>query len=216
MITSPNVDFVPELHIFGDEDLQSHADGHFRLVDCFQWPQLYNREYQYSVCIPRKDSVPSLAIAWHDVTRDDFIIPTGSTSVVGMLRDTIVKEFKHLLQLLHGRRHLLQGQTAAMEILSTWTSSAQHEVKCLQHHPLVFRDLVVFIAQVQHTLLDIHALLDYIKILHPLLTSPPSKPVRMNPTWMGCFTKETQICESFILQEYLCGSFAIKNSSPTL
>ncbi|KIM69235.1 hypothetical protein SCLCIDRAFT_93854, partial [Scleroderma citrinum Foug A] len=56
VITSPNVDFVPELHIFGDEDLQPHADGHFGLVDCFQWPQLYNREYQYSVCIPQKDS----------------------------------------------------------------------------------------------------------------------------------------------------------------
>ncbi|KIM57105.1 hypothetical protein SCLCIDRAFT_131292, partial [Scleroderma citrinum Foug A] len=84
-----------------------------------------------------------------------------------------------------------------MEILSTRTSSAQHEVKRLRHHPLVFRDLVVFIAQVQHTLLDIHTLLDYIEILHPLLTSPPSKPVHTNPTWMGCFTKETQICKSF-------------------
>ncbi|KIM59034.1 hypothetical protein SCLCIDRAFT_81300, partial [Scleroderma citrinum Foug A] len=62
---------------------------------------------------------------------------------------------------------------------------------------LVFRDLVIFIAQVQCTLLDIHTLLNYIKILHPLLTSPPSKPVCANPTWMGCFTKETQICESF-------------------
>ncbi|KIM62969.1 hypothetical protein SCLCIDRAFT_48779, partial [Scleroderma citrinum Foug A] len=86
VITSPNVDFVPEPHIFGDEDLQPHADGHFGLVDCFQWPQLYNREYQYSVCIPQKDSVPSLAIAWHDVTQDDFVIPTGSTSAVGTLR----------------------------------------------------------------------------------------------------------------------------------
>ena len=129
MITSPNIDFVPEPHIFGNEDLQPHADGHFGLVDCFQWPQLYNREYQYSVCIRRKDSILSLAIAWHDVTRDDFVIPTGSTSAVGTLQDTIVKEFEHLLQLLRGHCHLLQGRMAAMEILSTRMSSAQHEVK---------------------------------------------------------------------------------------
>ena len=67
----------------------------------------------------------------------------------------------------------------------------------LRHHPFVFRDLVVFVAQVQRTLLDIHALLDYTKILYPLLISPPSKPVRVNPTWMGCFTKDTRICEIF-------------------
>ncbi|KIM54121.1 hypothetical protein SCLCIDRAFT_89023, partial [Scleroderma citrinum Foug A] len=61
---------------------------------------------------------------------------------------------------------------------------------------LIFRDLVVFVAQLQRTLLDIHALLDYIKILHPLFANPHSKPVCTNPTWMGCFTTSTEICEA--------------------
>jgi len=196
VITSPNVDFVPEPHIFEDENLQPRADGRFGLVDCSQWPQLYDKEYQYSVCIPRKDSVPSLAIAWYDLTRDDFVIPTGSKSAVGTLGDRRVKDFEYLLQLLHGRQHHLQGRTAVKEILSVRMSSAQHGVLRLRHHPLVLRDLVVFIAQLQRTLLDIHALLDYIEILHPLFASPPSKPVPVNPTWMGCFTKDTEVCES--------------------
>ena len=199
MIISPNVDFVPEPHIFGDKDLQPRADGRFGLVDCFQWPQLYNRDYQYSVCIPRKDTIPSLAIVWYDLTRGDFVVPTGSKSMVGMLHDTVVKKFEHLLQLLCGHHHCLQGQTAAMEILSARISSAQHEVLRLRHHPLVFRDLVTFVVQVQRTLLDIHVLLDFIEILHPLLVSPPSKPVSTNPTWMGCFMKDTQICEVLYL-----------------
>ncbi|KAI6009276.1 hypothetical protein EDC04DRAFT_2542360, partial [Pisolithus marmoratus] len=55
---------------------------------------------------------------------------------------------------------------------------------------------VAFVAQLQCTLLDIHALLDYVEILYPLLTSPPSKPVHANPTWMGCFTRNTEVCES--------------------
>ena len=109
MITSPNIDFVPEPLIFEDKDLQPCADGCFGLVDCFQWPQLHDKEYEYSVCIPQKDSVPSLAIAWHDLTRDDFVIPTDSKPVVGMLRDTIVKEFEQLLQLLRGCCHFLWG-----------------------------------------------------------------------------------------------------------
>ena len=78
--------------------------------------------------------------------------------------------------------------------------AVRHEVKRLRHHPLVFRDLVIFVAQLQRGLLDIHALLDYAEILHPLLvTSPPSKPVRANPTWMGCFTKSTEVCDCFYL-----------------
>jgi len=74
--------------------------------------------------------------------------------------------------------------------------SAEHEVARLCRHPLVFRDLVAFIAQLQCTLLDIHALLDYHEILKPLLVTPPFKPVAANPTWVGCFTKDTQVCEA--------------------
>ncbi|KAL4076806.1 hypothetical protein V8B97DRAFT_2022084 [Scleroderma yunnanense] len=195
VVTSPNVDFVPEPYIFEDEDLQPCADGCFGLVDCSQWPQLYNKEYQYSICIPQKDSIHSLAVAWYDLTQDNFIAPTGPKSVVGTLQDAKVKEFEQLLWLLCNRHHHLQGQTAAKEILSVQMSSAQNEVMCLWHHPLVFRDLVIFIVQLQHTLLDIHALLDYIKILHPLLTSPSSKPLSVNLTWMGCFMKDTEVCE---------------------
>ncbi|KAI5988569.1 hypothetical protein EDD15DRAFT_2172284, partial [Pisolithus albus] len=62
--------------------------------------------------------------------------------------------------------------------------------------PLVFQDLVAFVAQLQCMLLDIHALLDYVEILYPLLASPPSKPMHANPTWMGCFTRNTEVCEA--------------------
>ncbi|KAI6009954.1 hypothetical protein EDC04DRAFT_2581343, partial [Pisolithus marmoratus] len=61
---------------------------------------------------------------------------------------------------------------------------------------LVFQDLVAFVTQLQCTLLDIHALLNYVEILYPLLTSPPLKPVHANPTWMGCFARNTEVCES--------------------
>ena len=78
MITTPNVDFVPEPHIFEEEDICVRADGRFGLVDCFQWPQVYHKDYEYVLCIPRQDTVPTLGIAWYNLTRDDFIIPNGS------------------------------------------------------------------------------------------------------------------------------------------
>ncbi|KAI6007914.1 hypothetical protein EDC04DRAFT_2582506, partial [Pisolithus marmoratus] len=61
---------------------------------------------------------------------------------------------------------------------------------------LVFRDLVAFVMQLQCTLLDIHTLLDYVEILYPLLASLPLKPIHANPTWMGCFMRNTKVCES--------------------
>ncbi|KAI6106559.1 hypothetical protein EDD16DRAFT_1490580, partial [Pisolithus croceorrhizus] len=72
---------------------------------------------------------------------------------------------------------------------------ADHEVRCLRHHPLLFRDLV-FVAQLQRKLLDIHALLDYIEFVHPLLKTPPSRPLHTNDNWMGCFTKSTEVCKA--------------------
>ncbi|KIN96806.1 hypothetical protein M404DRAFT_162283, partial [Pisolithus tinctorius Marx 270] len=54
VITSPNADFVLELYIFEEVDLCLRANGQFGLVDCFQWPQTYEKNYEYAVCIPRK------------------------------------------------------------------------------------------------------------------------------------------------------------------
>ncbi|KAI5993129.1 hypothetical protein F5J12DRAFT_686276, partial [Pisolithus orientalis] len=66
---------------------------------------------------------------------------------------------------------------------------------------LLFRDLVIFVAQLQCKLLDIYTLLKYIEILYPLLLSPHSKLVCTNPTWMGCFTKDTATCKALYFTE---------------
>jgi hypothetical protein len=48
VITTPNMDWVPELHN-DDSELRARADGHFGLEDCFQWPQKYCKEFEYAV-----------------------------------------------------------------------------------------------------------------------------------------------------------------------
>ncbi|KAF8440213.1 hypothetical protein L210DRAFT_792589, partial [Boletus edulis BED1] len=48
-----------------NEELHVWADGHFSLTDCFQWPQLYVREWEFSVCIPHRENHPFLeALSW--------------------------------------------------------------------------------------------------------------------------------------------------------
>ncbi|KAI5999772.1 hypothetical protein F5J12DRAFT_784550 [Pisolithus orientalis] len=132
----------------------------FGLVDCFQLPQTYKKNYKYAVCIPQKNMVPTLNIAWFTLTSVDFILPLGSVYLVGTLEEAKVKAFEELLQQL-----------------------------CSYYHPLHNQPL-------QHELLDIYALLEYIEILYLLLLSPCSKPVHANPTWMGCFMKDTATCKA--------------------
>ncbi|KAI6118933.1 hypothetical protein EDD16DRAFT_1451091, partial [Pisolithus croceorrhizus] len=50
-------------------------------------------------------------------------------------------------------------------------------------------------AQFQHKLLNIHALLDYIEFVHPLLRTPLLHPLSVNGNWMGCFTNSMEVCE---------------------
>ncbi|KIO09260.1 hypothetical protein M404DRAFT_132475, partial [Pisolithus tinctorius Marx 270] len=52
VITLPHADYITDPHIFDDQDLQCRADSWFGLVDCFQWPQTYEKEYEYSMCVP--------------------------------------------------------------------------------------------------------------------------------------------------------------------
>ncbi|KAI6160560.1 hypothetical protein EDD17DRAFT_1484013 [Pisolithus thermaeus] len=196
IITSPNMDYVPEPFIFEEEDLCCRADGRFGVVDCFQWPQMHERQYEYSACIPRKDSIPTLRTAWYHPTLDDFTVPAGSRFAVGTLPATKVTDFEVALQTLRSRHHTLRDRPIGQDALRVLMRLADHEVRRLHHHPLLFRDLVVFVAQLQRKLLDIHALLDYIEFVHPLLKTPPSRPPHANDNWMGCFTKSTEVCEA--------------------
>ncbi|KIK79701.1 hypothetical protein PAXRUDRAFT_160572, partial [Paxillus rubicundulus Ve08.2h10] len=52
--TTPNMTFVPEPHLNDTEELRARADGRLGVVDCFQWPQLYCKEFEYTVCVPHK------------------------------------------------------------------------------------------------------------------------------------------------------------------
>ncbi|KAI6140278.1 hypothetical protein BKA82DRAFT_29230 [Pisolithus tinctorius] len=196
VITSPNMDFVKEPYIFEEEELCCRADGRLGVVDCFQWPQTHEKQYKYSICIPRKHSIPTLQIAWYDPTPSDFVVPTSSQFAVGTLQSAKVAAFEEALQSLRSRHHTLRDQPVGQDALRTLMHLARHEVMCLRQHPILFRDLVVFVVQLQHKILDIYTLLEYIEYVYPLLLNPPSCPPQANSTWMGCFVRATEVCEA--------------------
>ena len=154
------------------------------------------QDYSHAVCIPRKDTLPTHAIAWYTPTHDNFVTAAESSPSVGLLREDSVQMLEQLFKLLCTRHHPIKHKKAiGQSFLHQQMRSAEHDIMHLQLHPLKFRDFVIFIAQLQCTLLDIHAMLEFIEILSPLWNSPPSKPPRANPMWMGYFTTDTQVCD---------------------
>src|SRR5437588_4051242 len=97
VITTPNMDWIPELHN-DDSELRARADGRFGLEDCFQWPQKYCKQFEYAVCIPRKEtSSIDLQFAWYTPTTNDFVTQAGTAFAIGTLDSVIVDGIDNLL-----------------------------------------------------------------------------------------------------------------------
>ncbi|KAF9232089.1 hypothetical protein BU15DRAFT_24675, partial [Melanogaster broomeanus] len=63
---------------------------------------------------------------------------------------------------------------------------------------LTFHDVIVFVAQAQHTFLDIYAFMDFVEIVQPRIAYPTSfsqSPHAVHTDWMGAFTTNTKIYE---------------------
>ena len=173
--TSPNMSFVPEPHL-DDEELRARADGCFGLADCFQWPQVYCREFEYAICIPRREHHPApdpLTWAWYTPTLEDFVALPTAAFAVGKLKQEKAVGIATLYQNA-STRYAAWKKTRGdkKDIAAKMVQSLKHTVVLLLQHPLTFRDVVAFVAEAQRTFLDIYAFLDFVKVLMPHLTFP--------------------------------------------
>ncbi|KIK80958.1 hypothetical protein PAXRUDRAFT_157245, partial [Paxillus rubicundulus Ve08.2h10] len=100
--TIPNMPWVPKPHIDDDEELQGRADGQFGAVGCFQWCQLYCKEFEYTVCVLHQDAhmfPDPLYWAWYMPTTVDFDILPNATFTVGKIYEEMVKGLDSLYKL---------------------------------------------------------------------------------------------------------------------
>ena len=195
--TSPNMTFVPEPHN-GEEELRARADGRFGAADCFQWPQLYCKEYEWAPCVPRREShlhPDPLAWAWYTPTLEDFdVLPTAAFAV-GRLKQEKAVGVATLSQIASTRyAEWKKDRGSKKDIVAVLLQSLQHTVMVLLQHPLTFRDLVAFVAQTQRTFLDIYSFLDYVQVVLPRI-SFPTDPHPVRSDWMGCFTQDMAVCD---------------------
>ncbi|OAX32506.1 hypothetical protein K503DRAFT_805176 [Rhizopogon vinicolor AM-OR11-026] len=186
VITTSNMDWVPELQNDNLDELKARADGCFGVVD---WLQMFCKEFEYAACIPRKDTLPiSLQFAWYTPTTADFDIQPGTAFAVGTLDSCIIDGINNLLTIAHKQVEVWKEKWAGKNnIVANMLSSLKHDISVLHRHPLMYRNIIVFIAQVQHSFLDMIAFMDYVEIIQPhLATSSWSSWSLLpgNPKWM--------------------------------
>ena len=70
----------------------------------------------------------------------------------------------------------------------------QHMVMILLQHPLTFCNIITFIAEAQHTFLNIYAFLEFVEVVMPRLAHPSVSDL-VRSDWMGCFTQDTAVCD---------------------
>ncbi|KIK75665.1 hypothetical protein PAXRUDRAFT_172109, partial [Paxillus rubicundulus Ve08.2h10] len=111
----------------------------FRVINCFQWPQLYCVKYEYAICIPQQDTYPwpnPLHWAWYTPTADDFQ-PLHDASVVGTLKEEKAEGLKSLYKIAHTRVKKWQSNCGnKKDIVMKLVYGLRHDIMILGHHPL--------------------------------------------------------------------------------
>ena len=210
--------FIPKPHI-DTEKLHTHANGHFGTADCFQWPQDYAKDFEYAVCVPWQEfhqAPDHFSWAWYTPTLEDFgtVLAADHNDVPGKLKQ---EQSLGLLSLLN----ITQGHYDTRK--KTWGNKKdmvprllhilRHSIYKLMQEPLPWCDVVALIAQAQWLFLDIIAFLDYCEIVQPHITWPDVIPHPVHAAWMGCFTRDSRVCNEHFCAGvpvwYICSNFSI-------
>ncbi|KIK75377.1 hypothetical protein PAXRUDRAFT_173050 [Paxillus rubicundulus Ve08.2h10] len=202
IIMLPNADWILEPHCFQTEELCVRADGHFRYQDCFQWPQVYSEKFEYTVFIPnlqkRREKEDPSKMLWElwTPTEDDFkLIDPQYPFHIGKLKHSI---YYNLYCLYDSAQEVIDQWKAKQEgkkdIMNSMDLHLCHLLNVLKHHPLIFPNVHMYVAELQCFLLDTLTHMLYVND-HQFALTYLDLPHHTNHDFMGCFTEDITTCE---------------------
>jgi hypothetical protein len=200
VITSPNAPSVPYIDLHEPTALRARADGRFGLEDCFQRPQIWSDRHPWAPCILRKPSTDALAthllaILWWTPTPKFYELEPGSAfGDLGRLSKRAWEPFKQLQMYLTKRLRVYLEHNTIDPAAHTYEFSMRSTLLRLRDQPLSFRDTVYQVAEFQRLCLDINAMLDYVTIFRPRLSSHEDQPKPSAELHiMGAFTNNPEV-----------------------
>ena len=162
VVTSPNMDYIPEI-VYSNIEVFRRGDGHFGLHDPIRWPQMFAGPFRHYVAIPRKpvDSYDRRMPMWTPLRRSD-VIETEHTlirSFITISRPFIARLRPLVDDMIHQVREFRRkylNQTSIDTLVTTMQQAFQR-----LGIPSMERDLILQVATVQHYWMLSTAWLDY-------------------------------------------------------
>ncbi|KIY52363.1 hypothetical protein FISHEDRAFT_56093 [Fistulina hepatica ATCC 64428] len=219
VVSSPNVDFIPE-PLLGKRFVMARLDGRFAADDRTQWPQFFVEGVEWMATMPRPQRDQRAPGYWlHHTLRlqDTDVVDAGVVPIE--LRKVKYTVFRNLLQhhdvimktvRKYVKLYLNNPVTGhPHRVLASFVTSACNVRARLESVAMPWKDLVLVWAEWQCDLLDIHAFIKYAVDIHPELFSLTEKfetdfqrPLStVDRSLMGCFTHKTNTA-NFMLR---CG-----------
>lgn len=196
MITSPNMDFIPQPPI-GIMNVILREDCRYGLVNPIQYPQVYSKGWEYLCMIPRSNPQRKHNDTFNFTPScDDFEILEGSIiKCLGLLRESVVKPLSDVVDELH--RDIIASSTTDSRI--GWLNIAMHHARDrLRRFPCTFRDVLMQVRKTQRYALMARAFLDFHLLDVPAAGMHARK---VNRGIMGAFTTQPAIVQRL----YACG-----------
>ncbi|KAH6911876.1 hypothetical protein BKA70DRAFT_1423628 [Coprinopsis sp. MPI-PUGE-AT-0042] len=190
VVTSPLETTIPEI-ITGYQEYRFRKDGQPGLQCRTQYPQFITTDFEWATCIP-KSLDPSSPIRFTPTLEDCPIVPCTAINIELRLLSSSHWRDLHLLTVKASER-------------AQWflTNFPQHNELAETRNTLfqrlrmlgvtnTFPQILIAVAGLQRSLIDLHAIIDYETIYRPRLRAPEFKIHPLDPTLMGGITESEE------------------------
>ncbi|KAI1783517.1 hypothetical protein LXA43DRAFT_903422, partial [Ganoderma leucocontextum] len=203
LITSPNVDYVPEI-VEGIVAVHIRENGRFGKHDPILWPQVYASKYPYLVALPKGPSLPANEPAPSlppspmstPPSKDDFVVlPNTPIQAFGRFAPQYLDRLEPLVLNMSSkvRQYIPIPSTIDLEPLHRHEqdmTTAWHRVRFIS---ATYRDQVVQLGAVQRYWLLCSAFMTYYDLLYH---SQRSQPLPLHSQLMGAWTSEPKVAQT--------------------
>ncbi|KAJ7436364.1 hypothetical protein FB451DRAFT_1061800 [Mycena latifolia] len=199
-VITTNSEYIPEMPTTSEHDVYLRKDLRYGDDDFSRWPQQYSDRYCHLAGIRRHDELPDI-LKW-DPAPDAFIkdsstlieglgkLSSARCSALRLLVDQTSDNYKSYVATLAGKT-----APAALEQLVV---SATLALERLQYIPSTQEQMFLAVCNLQRTLLEVDALLSYMRVFKPRMEKPGHYAPR-GGKYVGAYTGDPAVAQKLSL-----------------
>ncbi|KAJ7018658.1 hypothetical protein C8F04DRAFT_1198698 [Mycena alexandri] len=196
-LITTHTDYVPALPPVHDHDVFLREDMRYGVDDVTLWPQRYSARYCHLGAMQRPDSAtPESAVMFWSPRPSDFKRSDDAPGLaLGKLSAAALAALEGLVRLLLGDYEDYKAASQpSLEYLPPLVHEMERGLQRLQTTPSTYEQAVLGTRDLQHTCLEVDALIEYMTVCKPRMKPGivPCRPAAL----MGVFTGDPQVAET--------------------